>query len=148
VQQPAVTQLRLGDNPQAMSSGRVTLTAGTDSWEGREGDLLMLPDAPHSLTALADSAVLLTVVKRSLPTPGEPGSAALLPILFKYRFARNRPAPRPHTAVGSGSQPHPFGKIKDVIQNEGAVFFRRHPPSCPGPHRTPRLCDSGSLHGL
>jgi quercetin dioxygenase-like cupin family protein len=45
--------------------GRVTLTAGTDSWEGRDGDLLLIPDAPHSLTAQANSAVLLTVVKRS-----------------------------------------------------------------------------------
>jgi quercetin dioxygenase-like cupin family protein len=44
--------------------GRVTLKAGGDSWEGREGDLLLVPDAPHSLTAQADSAVLLTVVKR------------------------------------------------------------------------------------
>ena len=44
--------------------GRVTLTAGANSWEGREGDLLLVPDAPHSLTAHADSAVLLTVVKR------------------------------------------------------------------------------------
>ena len=44
--------------------GRVTLTAGTESWEGREGDLLIIPDAPHSLTALAHSAVLLTVVKQ------------------------------------------------------------------------------------
>ncbi|TVZ05141.1 cupin domain-containing protein [Trebonia kvetii] len=44
--------------------GRVTLTAGDNSWEGREGDLLLVPDAaPHSLTAHADSAVLLTVVK-------------------------------------------------------------------------------------
>jgi quercetin dioxygenase-like cupin family protein len=44
--------------------GRVTLAAGGDSWEGRQGDLLLVPDAPHSLTALADSAVVLTVVKR------------------------------------------------------------------------------------
>ena len=44
--------------------GRVSLAAGAESWEGREGDLLIIPDAPHSLTALADSAVLLTVVKR------------------------------------------------------------------------------------
>jgi len=43
--------------------GRVSLASGGDSWEGREGDLLLVPDAPHSLTALADSAVLLTVVK-------------------------------------------------------------------------------------
>ena len=43
--------------------GRVTLTAGTEFWEGRDGDLLVIPDAPHSLTAMVDSAVLLTVVK-------------------------------------------------------------------------------------
>jgi quercetin dioxygenase-like cupin family protein len=43
--------------------GRVILAAGTESWEGRDGDLLVIPEAPHSLTALADSAVLLTVVK-------------------------------------------------------------------------------------
>lgn len=47
--------------------GRVTLAAGAESWEGREGDLIIVPDAPHSLTAQADSAVLLTVVKRQLP---------------------------------------------------------------------------------
>src|SRR5215469_16777761 len=46
--------------------GRVTLSAGTDSWEGREGDLLVIPDAPHSVTALADAAILLTVVKQPL----------------------------------------------------------------------------------
>jgi quercetin dioxygenase-like cupin family protein len=44
--------------------GRVTLTAGTESWEGREGDMLIIPDVPHSLTAMAHSAVLLTVVKQ------------------------------------------------------------------------------------
>jgi quercetin dioxygenase-like cupin family protein len=48
--------------------GRVTLTAGTQSWEGRQGDLLLIPDVPHSLTALADAAVLLTVVKHPLHT--------------------------------------------------------------------------------
>ena len=44
--------------------GRVTLASGGQSWEGRDGDLIIIPDAPHSLTALADSAVLLTVVTR------------------------------------------------------------------------------------
>jgi quercetin dioxygenase-like cupin family protein len=58
--------------------GRVTLTAGAESWEGREGDLIIVPDAPHSLTAQADSAVLLTVVKRPLsagvPSHSDPGA--------------------------------------------------------------------------
>ena len=44
--------------------GRVLLAAGDQSWEGRDGDLLIVPDAPHSLHAVQDSAVLLTVAKR------------------------------------------------------------------------------------
>ena len=43
--------------------GRVRLASGTDSWEGRRGDLLIVPRAPHSLEAAEDSAVLLTVAK-------------------------------------------------------------------------------------
>jgi quercetin dioxygenase-like cupin family protein len=43
--------------------GRVVLAAGDQSWEGRDGDLLIVPDAQHSLRALQDSAVLLTVAK-------------------------------------------------------------------------------------
>ena len=43
--------------------GRVVLTAADQSWEGRDGDLIVIPDAPHSLQALQDSAVLLTVAK-------------------------------------------------------------------------------------
>ena len=49
-----------------MLCGQVTLTAGAESWEDRDGDLLLIPDAPHSLTAQADSAVLLTAVKQLL----------------------------------------------------------------------------------
>ena len=44
--------------------GRVVLTAASQSWEGRDGDLIVIPDSPHSLRALQDSAVLLTVAKR------------------------------------------------------------------------------------
>jgi quercetin dioxygenase-like cupin family protein len=45
-------------------SGRVRLTAGADSWDGRSGDLLLVPDANHRLAAQEDSVVLLTVAKR------------------------------------------------------------------------------------
>ncbi len=43
--------------------GRVRLAAGDISWEGSAGDLLIVPDAPHTLEALADAVVLLTVAK-------------------------------------------------------------------------------------
>ncbi|MBO0680231.1 cupin domain-containing protein [Mycolicibacterium sp. S2-37] len=44
--------------------GRVRLDAGEHSWEGGAGDLVVIPDARHSLHALEDSAVLLTVMNR------------------------------------------------------------------------------------
>ncbi|MFD5648481.1 cupin domain-containing protein [Streptomyces sp. NPDC127039] len=43
--------------------GRVRLTSGDTSWDGRTGDLILIPPARHSLEALEDSAVLLTVAK-------------------------------------------------------------------------------------
>jgi len=43
--------------------GRVRLTAGEDSWEGRAGDLLLIPPAMHSVAAVEDAAFLLTVAK-------------------------------------------------------------------------------------
>jgi quercetin dioxygenase-like cupin family protein len=46
-------------------SGRVHLVAGDDSWEGRKGDLLIVPPARHSLEALENAVILLTVGKDS-----------------------------------------------------------------------------------
>ncbi|MFE0523915.1 cupin domain-containing protein [Streptomyces sp. NPDC058954] len=43
--------------------GRVRLTSGDTSWDGRTGDLIALPDARHSLRAVEDAVVLLTVAK-------------------------------------------------------------------------------------
>jgi quercetin dioxygenase-like cupin family protein len=44
--------------------GRVVVHAGDDSWEGRDGDLIIIPPARHDLRAVQDSAVLLTVIVR------------------------------------------------------------------------------------
>jgi quercetin dioxygenase-like cupin family protein len=43
--------------------GRVRLNGNGHSWDGTPGDLLTVPPARHSLSALEDSVVLLTVVK-------------------------------------------------------------------------------------
>ena len=43
--------------------GRVTLCAAGNEWSGAPGDLLIIPESMHSLEALEDSAVLLTVAK-------------------------------------------------------------------------------------
>jgi quercetin dioxygenase-like cupin family protein len=43
--------------------GRVRLDADGNRWEGRQGDLLFMPPARHSLLALEDAVVLLTVAK-------------------------------------------------------------------------------------
>lgn len=41
--------------------GRVRLSSGDTSWVGANGHLLTVPQARHSLEALEDSVVLLTV---------------------------------------------------------------------------------------
>jgi quercetin dioxygenase-like cupin family protein len=43
--------------------GRIRLTAGEDSWEGRVGDLLLIPPATHAVAAVEDAVILLTVAK-------------------------------------------------------------------------------------
>ena len=44
--------------------GRVRLAAGDTSWDGAPGHLIRVPDARHTLEALEDAVVLLTVAKR------------------------------------------------------------------------------------
>jgi quercetin dioxygenase-like cupin family protein len=41
----------------------VRLRAGTESWQGKTGDLLIVPEGLHSLEAEEDSAILMTVAK-------------------------------------------------------------------------------------
>ncbi|WP_150306708.1 cupin domain-containing protein [Planctomonas psychrotolerans] len=44
-------------------AGRVRLTCGADEWSAWVGDLVIVPDARHSVEALEDAVILLTVVK-------------------------------------------------------------------------------------
>jgi quercetin dioxygenase-like cupin family protein len=57
------------DNPGEATvhvlTGRVRLSAGGNEWDGRRGDLLVVPDERHSLLALEDAVVLLTAVPRA-----------------------------------------------------------------------------------
>src|SRR6516165_7032238 len=43
--------------------GRVRLTAGQVAWDGRDCDLLVVPQARHALQAVEAAVVLLTVSK-------------------------------------------------------------------------------------
>lgn len=50
-----------GEATVQVPHGRVRLIAGDTGREGSAGDLVVVPDARHSLDAIEDSAVLLTV---------------------------------------------------------------------------------------
>jgi quercetin dioxygenase-like cupin family protein len=47
--------------------GHVRLSTGDDAWEGKTGDYVVIPPQRHSLQAVDDSVVMLTVFK-SLPS--------------------------------------------------------------------------------
>jgi quercetin dioxygenase-like cupin family protein len=53
-----------GEATLQVLSGRVTLGGAGASWEGRTGDLIVIPPERHDLVAHEDSCVLLTVVKQ------------------------------------------------------------------------------------
>jgi quercetin dioxygenase-like cupin family protein len=54
-----------GEATLQVLSGRIRLTAGEVAWEGRAGDLLIVPGTRHAVEALEDSVFLLTVSKSS-----------------------------------------------------------------------------------
>lgn len=52
-----------GDATVHVLQGRVRLLAGPNAWDGIAGDMIVVPPSRHSLEALEDAVVLLTVAK-------------------------------------------------------------------------------------
>lgn len=52
-----------GEATLQVLQGHVRLTAGDDVWDGKTGDYVAIPLTRHSLLAVADSVVMLTVLK-------------------------------------------------------------------------------------
>jgi quercetin dioxygenase-like cupin family protein len=57
----------LGEATVHVLEGRILLVSGDASWSGWRGDLLIVPQARHSLEALEDAVILLTVAKLIAP---------------------------------------------------------------------------------
>ena len=57
----------LGEATVQVLRGRVRVTAGDDTTIGCPGQLLILPGVGHTLTALEDAVVLLSVAERPAP---------------------------------------------------------------------------------
>ena len=55
-----------GEATLQILSGRVRLATADESWEAGLGDYLDIPAQRHNLTAIEDSAVLLTVLTRGV----------------------------------------------------------------------------------
>lgn len=53
-----------GESTLLVLEGRVRLDSADESWEGGQGDLIPIPPARHSLVAIGDAVVVLTVVKQ------------------------------------------------------------------------------------
>ena len=54
-----------GEATMLVLNGRLRLSAADLSWDAAQGDLLIVPDSRHSVEALENCAVLLTVAKLS-----------------------------------------------------------------------------------
>ncbi|MFC4562607.1 LuxR family transcriptional regulator [Nocardiopsis mangrovi] len=50
-----------GESTLLVLHGRVRLSSGGDHWDGRVHDVIIVPREPHTVTALEDAAMVLTV---------------------------------------------------------------------------------------
>jgi quercetin dioxygenase-like cupin family protein len=52
-----------GEATVVVFKGRVRLVAKDDAWDGRSGDMIVVPEVRHSIEAIENSVMLLTVAK-------------------------------------------------------------------------------------
>lgn len=52
-----------GEATMIVLQGRARLLSDGEVWDGRSGDLLVIPEARHSVEAVEDTVLLLTVAK-------------------------------------------------------------------------------------
>ncbi len=52
-----------GEATVLVLQGRIRLVAADDVWDGRTGDLIIVPAARHGIEAVENSVILLTVAK-------------------------------------------------------------------------------------
>ena len=96
--------------------GRVRLWTEQASWEGRRGDLIIVPDTSHSLEAIEEAAVLLTVAK--------------VEALSDARLNRSvvRSSVRPTPATASIPVLEPLNTLVDIVDEWGNHSFPASDP--------------------
>lgn len=52
-----------GEATVLVLSGRIRLTSGEHQWEGRDGDMLIMPSGTSQISAIEESSLLLSVAK-------------------------------------------------------------------------------------
>jgi hypothetical protein len=69
--------------------GRLRVTAGDDTTDGSAGQLLIVPGAGHTLTALEDSVLLLTIAQSDTPMAADAADTDLS-ASYRRRHRRRR----------------------------------------------------------
>ena len=131
----AGTELNEHSNPGEATvlvlSGRIVLASDAEHWEGRTGDLLVLPSGRSQISALEESGVLLSVAKIDRKTRGRPPHRSprplgrLLPELL----------PCPRTRRAGCRVPGLEGNLAEAV---GSIRRPGSPvrPSTHSPHRS------------